>query len=284
MRSIVNNVKTFTDARTFVNCLSKIKKRKILMVISGSLVQNIVARIHHLPQIYSIFVFCRNKAKYEQWAKNWFKIKGVQTDFGMICELMKIAAKNFEKDSVDTSIILNSNAADQNMDFLDQSYMYTLLLKECLIAMKHDERSIQEFVDYCCDSHGNELQEWEIEQFQQEYHQHSPIWWYTAPHFLHSMLKDSLQTLDFEAIIKLGFFIRDLHEQLRKLHSEQFKEGKEKLLIVYRGQGLSRSDFQKLKSRVGNLFSFNYFLSTSPDCNISILSAKQAAKNQKFVG
>ncbi|CAF4500982.1 unnamed protein product, partial [Rotaria sp. Silwood2] len=177
MRSIVNNVKTFTDARKFVNCLSKIKKSKILMVISGSPVQNIVARIHHLPQIYSIFIFYRrNKAKYEQLAKNWFKIKGVQTDFGMICELMKIAVKNIEKDSVDTSITLNSNAADQNMDFLDQSYMYTLLLKECLIAMKHDERSIEEFVDYCCDSHGNELQEREIEQFHQEYHQHSPIW------------------------------------------------------------------------------------------------------------
>ncbi|CAF1133699.1 unnamed protein product [Rotaria sp. Silwood1] len=154
---------------------------------------------------------------------------------------------------------------------------------EILITMKHDKRSIQEFVAYCRDSHGNEFPKRDIEQFQQEYHEHSPIWWYTAPHFLYSVLQHSLETLDFEAIIKLGFFIRDLHEQLGKLHSEQFKKGKGKLLTVYRGQGLPKSDLQKLKSHVGGLLSFNHFLSTSPDRLISIANARQAAENQESV-
>ncbi|CAF3684382.1 unnamed protein product [Rotaria sp. Silwood1] len=149
--------------------------------------------------------------------------------------------------------------------------------------MKHDKRSIQEFVAYCRDSHGNEFPKRDIEQFQQEYHEHSPIWWYTAPHFLYSVLQHSLETLDFEAIIKLGFFIRDLHEQLGKLHSEQFKKGKGKLLTVYRGQGLPKSDLQKLKSHVGGLLSFNHFLSTSPDRLISIANARQTAENQESV-
>ncbi|CAF4773005.1 unnamed protein product [Rotaria sp. Silwood1] len=155
---------------------------------------------------------------------------------------------------------------------------------EILIAMKHDKRSIQEFVAYCRDSHGNEFPKRDIEQFQQEYHEHSPIWWYTAPHFLYSVLERSLKTLDFEAIIKLGFFIRDLHEQLEKLHSKQFKKGKGKLLTVYRGQGLPQSDLQKLKSHVGSLFSFNHFLSASPDRLISIAYARQAAENQESIG
>ncbi|CAF4220635.1 unnamed protein product [Rotaria sp. Silwood2] len=254
------------------------------MVTSESLGQSIVARIHHLPQIDSIFVFRRNATNHEEWTKNWSKIKGVEADFGMICELMKIAANNIEKDSIDTSITLNSNVTDRNMDFIDKSYMYTLLLKEILVAMKHDKRSIQAFVTYCCDSHGNELPKQEIEQFEQQYHQHSPIWWYTAPHFLYSMLENSLKTLDFEAIIKLGFFIQDLHKQLEKLHSEQFKKGKRKLLTVYRGQGLSTSDLKKLQSLVGGLVSFNHFLSTSPDRHISIAYARQAAEDQESVG
>ncbi|CAF5020537.1 unnamed protein product, partial [Rotaria sp. Silwood1] len=118
---------------------------------------------------------------------------------------------------------------------------------EILTDMKHDKRLIQEFVAYCRDWHGNEFPKQDIEQFQQEYHEHSPIWWYTAPHFLYSVLEYSLETLDFEAIIKLGFFILDLHEQLGKLHSERFKKVKGKL-TVYRGQGLPKSDLQKLKS------------------------------------
>ncbi|CAF3954792.1 unnamed protein product [Rotaria sp. Silwood1] len=161
--------------------------------------------------------------------------------------------------------------------------MYTFLLKETLTDMKHDKRSIQEFVTYCRDWHGNEFPKQDIEQFQQEYHEHSPIWWYTAPHFLYSVLEYSLETLDFEAIIKLGFFILDLHEQLGKLHSERFKKVKGKL-TVYRGQGLPKSDLQKLKSHVGGLLSFNHFLSTSPDRLISIADARQAAENQESVG
>ncbi|CAF3880126.1 unnamed protein product [Rotaria sp. Silwood1] len=170
------------------------------------------------------------------------------------------------------------------MDLIDQSYIYTLLLKEILIAMKYDLRSIQQFVTYCRESHGNKLPKHEIEQFQQKYHQHSPIWWYSAPHFLHSMLKHSLQTLDIEAIIILGFFIHDLHEQLEKLHSAQFKQSKGKLLTVYRGQRLPKSDLEKFKSHVGGLFSFNYFLSTSLDHNASVVSARQAAENQGSIG
>ncbi|CAF3621146.1 unnamed protein product [Rotaria sp. Silwood1] len=284
IQSIVNDVKIFTDIATCVNFLNKVKNTKILLVTTLSLGESIVVHIHHLPQIYSIFIFCRDTTKHEQWTKNWSKIKGIEADFEAICELIKIDAKNIENESIDTSITLNNNAIDQNMDLIDQSYMYTFLLKEILIAMKHDKRSIQEFVAYCRDSHGNEFPKRDIEQFQQEYHEHSPIWWYTAPHFLYSVLERSLKTLDFEAIIKLGFFIRDLHEQLEKLHSKQFKKGKGKLLTVYRGQGLPQSDLQKLKSHVGSLFSFNHFLSASPDRLISIAYARQAAENQESIG
>ena len=47
------------------------------------------------------------------------------------------------------------------------------------------------------------------------------IWWYTFPSFIYSMLNDALRMLEAGAIINMGFFIYDLHHQLKQLHQKQ---------------------------------------------------------------
>ncbi|CAF4434233.1 unnamed protein product, partial [Adineta steineri] len=47
------------------------------------------------------------------------------------------------------------------------------------------------------------------------------------------MLNKALRTQDIEIIIKMGFFIRDLHQQIELLHSATKNQGS---LTVYRGQ------------------------------------------------
>jgi hypothetical protein len=50
--------------------------------------------------------------------------------------------------------------------------------------------------------------------------------------------------LDVDIIIKMEFFIQDLHRELERIHLNTTHTTK---MIVYRGQGLSRVDFEKLK-------------------------------------
>jgi tetratricopeptide (TPR) repeat protein len=90
------------------------------------------------------------------------------------------------------------------------------------------------------------------------------------------MLNKALRTQDIEIIIKMGFFIRDLHQQIEQLHARQNHQG---ILIVYRGQGMMNVEFEKLFKCQGGLLSFNSFLSTSIDREISLKFARHAQKD-----
>jgi tetratricopeptide (TPR) repeat protein len=94
------------------------------------------------------------------------------------------------------------------------------------------------------------------------------------------MINRALRTQDIEIIIKMGFFVRDLHEHIKKLHSDFDKA---KPLIVYRGQGMLPEDVQRLEKSQGGLLSFNTFLSTTTDPDVSRTFIQRALENPEHV-
>ena len=90
------------------------------------------------------------------------------------------------------------------------------------------------------------------------------------------MLNRALREMEANLIVNMGFFVRDLHEHIAKLHSEQYgAHHRSNSLIVYRGQGLSQIDFNQLRTNNGGLLAFNNFLSTSLNPRrISVLRRK----------
>ncbi|CAF1428831.1 unnamed protein product [Adineta steineri] len=91
--------------------------------------------------------------------------------------------------------------------------------------------------------------------------------------------------MDVDMIIRMGFFIKDLHCDIQRLHSEQFDDHQSgTTFTVYRGQGLSKEDFTEMTKTKGGLVSFNSFLSTSKNRNVSLDFAQQAATNADLVG
>ncbi|CAF4914714.1 unnamed protein product [Rotaria sp. Silwood1] len=83
----------------------------------------------------------------------------------------------------------------------------------------------------------------------------------------------------------MGFFIRDLHNQIAKLHTEQFDgHSTSNTFTVYHGQGLSKSDFNRLMKTKGGLLSFNNFLSTSIRREVSFTFARQTMESSDLIG
>jgi hypothetical protein len=82
----------------------------------------------------------------------------------------------------------------------------------------------------------------------------------------------------------MGFFIRDLHQDIKKLHSENFGDREKPSFVVYRGQGLSKVDFDKMLKTKDGLMSFNNFLSTSTDRDISYVFAISSLDNPESIG
>ena len=48
---------------------------RVVLIVSGQYGQQLVPRIHQLPQVSAIYVFCMDQTKALQWAKNFEKVK-----------------------------------------------------------------------------------------------------------------------------------------------------------------------------------------------------------------
>ncbi|CAF1456955.1 unnamed protein product [Rotaria sordida] len=169
---------------------------------------------------------------------------------------------------------------------VDPLFMYTQLLKETLLDIEDDDaKSIKELAEYC--GLQDDIDEGEIRMVEKKYRDHTPIWWYTAPYFIYSMLNRGLRLMDVDIIIKMGFFIRHLHQHIQKLYNEQQQSSTKAtaLFTIFRGQGLSVENFDKMKQTKGGLMSFNNFLSTSENRQVSVKFAREgASKNSDMVG
>jgi tetratricopeptide (TPR) repeat protein len=286
LRRVVNDTNIFTDVDECVNFLSEITDEKVFMILADALGECIlVPLIYDMSQLDSIFVLCEDESRHERWKKNWPKIKGVFTEIGSICHSLEKAARRCDQNTISVSFLPISGATSESLDQLDQSFMYTQILKEILLEISHDEQFIKEFTAYCrrqYDDNDAELDN--INTFEREYHLRSPIWWYTYTSFLYPTLNRALRTQEIETIIKMGFFIHDLHQQIEKLHSDQFGGQSRQALTAYRGQGLSKEDFEKLLKTKGGLMSFNNFLSTSKDRAVSFAFADSNRDNLDLIG
>ncbi|CAF1530829.1 unnamed protein product, partial [Rotaria sp. Silwood1] len=272
LRDTLAIVTAFTDVDECIDFLTDIHDEKVSMIVSGVLGQHIIPEIQECPQLTSIYVLCDNQSTHEKWVKTIPKVKGVYKEIEPICEALQIDRRNCDQDT--SSISFNR---------IDPLFMYTQLLKEALLDIQDDDaKSIKELVDNCR-LQGN-ASEATLKMMEEEYRGHSPIWWYTGPYFINSMLNCGLRQMDVDIIMKLGFFIRHLHNHITELHREQQGSMPTKFQ-VFRGQGLSMEDFEKMKKTKGGLMSFNNFLSTSRNREISFNGfARPATKNTNSVG
>ncbi|CAF3097860.1 unnamed protein product [Rotaria sp. Silwood2] len=272
LQHVTATVAVFTDRDESIDFLTDTENEKVSMIVSGALGQHIIPVIQECPQLISIYIFCGNQLIHERWAKTIAKVKGVYTEIDSICEALRIDRENYDRALI--SISFNR---------LDPLFMYTQLLKEALLNIEDDDaKSIKALAEYCRLQDGASPKT--IEMIKREYRNHSPIWWYTAPYFIYSMLNCGLRLMNVDIILKMGFFIRHLHNHITELHREQQGSMPTKFQ-VFRGQGLPVEDFEKMKKTKGGLMSFNNFLSTSRSREISFKRfARPATKNPSSVG
>jgi hypothetical protein len=287
LRQVFNTVNTFTDADECIDFVTDIKEETIFIIVSGTFSTAIVPIVQDILHVSCVYILCKNKCRYEQWALQWSKVKGVFTDITPIYEAVKHATHFYDKNMVSMSFVKKTDGTSkQNLDQLDQSFMYTQILKEILLTIDFEQKHIDEFVTYCREQFAsNSTGLRNVDKLEKEYRLHQPIWWYTSDGFLYPMLNRALRVMEVDLIIKMGFFVRDLHNDIAALHSTQYNGfNRSNSFTLYRGQGLSPTDFDQLMKTKGGLMSFNNFLSTSCDREVSFAFAASNTSDPNLIG
>ncbi|CAF1588245.1 unnamed protein product, partial [Adineta steineri] len=234
-------------------------------------------------QLDSVYIFTDIKIQHEEWNKKWPKIKSVYSNIEDLPKALQLDIKRHNQDSIAMSFItVNEMVSTNNLNQLEPTFMYTQIFKDIILGMEHGNQAIKHFTAYC--RNNNSVSQKNIDRFEKEYHAQSAIWWYTFPFDIYSMLNYGLRIMDADIFITMGFFLRDLHEQIQQLYEQQFSAYGGKSFVVYRGQGLMKSDFEKLQKTKGGLISFNNFLSTSKDKEVSLEFAQCASTKPNTVG
>jgi hypothetical protein len=287
LRRHVNIVKTFNNGDQCIKFLNQINDERTCVIISGSLGQRTVPRIHDLSHIESIFIFCGNKSIHEVWSKEWPKIKGVFTEITPICESLKQTVQQCVQNSISFSFAATDGGASiKTFEEIYPLFISTQVLKEIILTMKFEDKDIKKFTDYChivLADNKAELKNLDI--LERKYHETTPIWWHTYECFLYPMLNRGLRSIDVNIITKMGFFIQDLHRQIEELHKEQFNgSDTDNCFTVFHGQGVPKPVFEKMTKTKSGLISFNSLLCASKDRRISCDFAHRAIVNPDLIG
>jgi tetratricopeptide (TPR) repeat protein len=286
LQQVVNTVNTFIDYDECIDFITDIEE-KVFMVVSGQFSQTIISIVQDISQVNCVYIFRESNMPYEKLAKEWPKVAGVYADITSICEALKQAAHDCDHNSVSISFAKKPDGtANQSLDTLDPSFMYTQILKEIFLTIDFEEVHFNEFITYCREQFVDSSTEMKnIDMIEKEYHRHQPIWWYTYPCFLYSMLNRALRLMEADLIVNMGFFVRNLHEHITALHFEQYGgQNRSNSFTVYRGQGFSQTDFNHMKTTHGGLISFNNFLSTSLDREVSFAFAESTTGKPDLIG
>ena len=287
LRCVVDDIQIFKDSEQCVQFLRNMNEKTVYMVISSAFAQDIVPRVHSIHHVHSILIICDGRQHYEHWAKAWFKIKGVLTEIQPICEAIQQLAQELNKNTIPADIMnTDSSLVEKIPHKSNLAFLYGKILKKILLTIYYDKQDFDKFIQYCGKVFANNERELiQVDAFRQGYHNHTPIYWFTSQPFLYKIVNRALCTMDVDVIIKLSFFISDLHRQIEKLHKEQFGNwNSDQSFMVYAGKKMAKDFFEKSITKKDKLLRFKTFLSTTKNLNLAQMFIDTLRQDSDSVG
>jgi tetratricopeptide (TPR) repeat protein len=263
LQTILKKVDVFNDTDNCMKFISEIRNLDVYLIISNP-EEHMLTHAHRLEQIKAIFIFNDRNSSKKSWPEKWKKIQGIYTNVHDLCKFVKETAKKSDREFQELCFVASNDINNRRLDELGQSFMYTQLMKEILLELEYDKNCVEELVTYCQENRQTIKVPLDgLQEFLQDYPQKkTAVWWYTKDIFLYRLVNWALREQEFDTIIRVGFFINDLHRHIDKLHQEQIATINTNF-PVYRGQGMTADRFANLRKSEGGLLAFNSFLSTS---------------------
>ncbi|CAF0725557.1 unnamed protein product [Adineta steineri] len=147
------------------------------------------------------------------------------------------------------------------------------LLLDFILRLEQTFYAKQEFLQFSRSKYeNNPAQLKEIDDFERNYRPKDAVTWFSKDSFLYRLLNESLRIESIDDIVKMRYFINDLHNQLAELQLSFIESlnGK-KEIILYRGLPMKITQLNELRENFGGLVSMNSFTSATQDENVAII-------------
>ncbi|CAF1590494.1 unnamed protein product, partial [Rotaria sp. Silwood1] len=180
LRSIINNLIKFQDVN---QCQKYIEERshkdRLIMIVSGQAGREIVPSIHKLQQVVSIYVYCMDKNKHEQWARTFAKVKAVVVKLDEL--IFRIGAdhriQKIVEEPLSINIFTTSTGAGTSTMGVNGQFVYSQLLIECLLRLKYIEADKQELIHLCKQKYESNITELNnLHDFEKNYSPNKALW------------------------------------------------------------------------------------------------------------
>jgi hypothetical protein len=253
LRKILTSLITFDNIESCEKWLKNYDSdEKIILIVSGIYGENLVPKIHYLPSIIAILVYCLDVKRNEIWTKNYSKIRSVVSNSNILLKQLLMNQSNLE--SVEDSKALQI----YSLDIKITSYIWYQLLLEILLSSDYLSRNstfdklLQILREYTSnDEYGLNI----ISQFEQTYESKQAISWLTRDTPLARFVNKALREQDINMLFVLRFLLVDIHNQLIKHQINS--------LNAFRIQPMMKSQMDNILANPGQVLAVNGFLFAS---------------------
>ena len=283
LEKLFERVKPFSNVDECVQFITGMRDKKIYLISSGTLGNIVAPQLQSMNQVEGIYIFCENKSKHEEWAKNYSKVKGLFTGMKAICDALEKSIRKRDNHIIAMGYSTRSDdMMNKSLDQFDQLFVCGQIFKEILLSIQWKRNNQKEVLNAdakrLVDS-GDALPSGK------SYDASKAIKLYLRSPGLFSLINYTLNHLDIESMMRIGFFIQDLHEDINQTFTKQSaQQWDSSSYVVYRSQGLFMDDFSRLKRTQNGLISFTNFLLANKERKVSLEIARETTKDPELIG
>lgn len=262
LRKVLTSLITFDKAE---KCEKWLKKRcpdeKIVLIVSGGFGREIVPKIHHLPVLISIYVYCLDVETNKIWSQRFEKIRCVTASTDFLLEQLsndQVSREGIEDSKAFKIFQHGENSSSPDIRIL--SFVWHQLLLEILISSNYITtqgtyyellHALRQYSEN--DQYGSQL----INEFQRTYIPKNSISWLTRETPLSRFVNKALREQDIRMLFALRFILFDIHTELVAHQASS--------LNVFKLQAMSKNEMEYIRANPGQLMVINGFLFASTD-------------------
>jgi hypothetical protein len=161
----------------------------------------------------------------------------------------------------------------RNLSKENKQFIAFQLLLDILLRLEPTQYAKDELIQFSRSKYQDDpIELRKINEFNNEYHSDDAMKWFTKDCFLYRLLNQSLRSEIIDCIVKMRYFIHDLHNQLAQLQPSSIQSlNGQTNFILYRGQTMKINQLNEIRENINGFISMNSFLSATQDKQVAIV-------------